>query len=169
MNSKRLTFLVVSLTLAFFLASTLPLIAQGEQSVKVNAKIGGKLVLINQTKTIDLSVDPVDQPTAQGGHVLIVKTNAPAYSILGDYGTFEVEDYDLIGNGNLTVASTAPDEGEGTGGSFVNIDGEVQILAGEEGYTNNEETPITYKLTVDFTVPTGEACTTVVYTASMQT
>jgi len=166
--SKKAIELSVSLILALTLMLTFAQLGLAEQSVTVNAEIGAKLIFNAAPKKLKLSVDPVDKPTAQAGHRLMVKTNAPSYSITASYGTFEVNDYRLIENGNLTVASEAPDSGEGTGG-FVEIGDELEILAGESGYTNRETTSVSYKLDVDFTVPFGEAETTVVYTASMST
>lgn len=166
---KRFSKISVSLILILMLGVSLSLMAQGDQSVEVNAEIGGKLIFNAAPKKLKLTVDPENNPTAQDGHRLMVKTNAPTYGITAAYGTFEVGDYGLIENGNLTVASEAPGSGEGTGGNFVEISDEVEILAGESGRTNNEVTPVTYQLNVDFTVPFGDAETTVVYTASMST
>lgn len=167
---SRIAKISVCLTLVLTLVTgaSLSLMGQkGGQNVEVNAEIGAKLIFNAAPKKLKLSVDPENNPTAQAGHRLMVKTNAPTYGITAAYGTFEVGDYDLIGNENLTVASEAPGSGEGTGGSFIQISDEVEILAGESGRTNNEVTPVTYKLDVDFTVPYGDAETTVVYTATM--
>ncbi len=161
--------LLVSFVLMLIIGLSFMQITQAEQSVTVNAKIGAKLIFRAAPPRLKLAVDPVDQPSTTASHKLMVKTNAPSYSITASYGTFEVGDYDLIDNGNLTVSSEAPDSGEGTGGNFVKIDDEVEILAGESGYTNQETTSVFYKLGVDFTVPFGDAGTTVVYTATMST
>ncbi len=166
---KRTLKISISLILMMIIGLSFFQITQAEQSVTVNAEIGAKLIFQAAPKKIKLNVDPVDKPTAKAGHKLMVKTNAPNYSITASYGAFEVGDYGLIENGNLTVASESPDSGEGTGGNFVEIGDEVEILAGESGYTNNEVTPVNYNLKVDFTVPFGEAGTTVVYTAAMST
>ncbi len=164
-----LTKISVSLLLAFFLGFTLVGFVRAEQSVEVNARIGAKLIFNTAPSKLKLSVDPVDTPTDQATHKLIVKTNAPSYSITASYGEFKIGDYGLFENGNLTVASEAPDSGEGTGGDFVEIKDQVEILAGESGFTNNESMAATYKLNVDFTVPYGSGSTEVVYTATMST
>ncbi|MFW6104594.1 MAG: hypothetical protein ACOC6I_01995 [Candidatus Bipolaricaulota bacterium] len=166
---SKIAKISVCLTLVLTLFAGASFSLMGEQNVEVNAEIGAKLIFNAAPKKLKLSVDPENNPTAQAGHRLRVKTNAPTYGITAAYGTFEVGDYDLIGNGNLTVASEAPGSGEGTGGSFIQISDEVEILAGESGRTNNEVTPVTYQLDVDFTVPYGDAETTVVYTATMST
>ena len=172
MNTGRLenlTKAMFSILIVLFLSISFAQTGRADPpSVTVNAKIGAKLFFQAAPKQIKLAVDPVDKPVAQAGHKLIVKTNAPSYSITASYGEFSVGDYDLIGKGNLKVASVAPDDGKDTGG-LVDTGDEVEILAGESGYTNNEKTEVNYKLSVDFTVPHGSGDTTVTYTASMST
>lgn len=170
-NIKRssITQLSVSLTLLLILVLGAPFPLMGQdQSVEVNAEIDAKLIFNAAPKKLKLSADPMDNPTAQAGHKLTVKTNAPAYNITAAYGAFEVNDYDLIENGNLKVSAEAPGDGNGTGG-LANVNEDVEILAGESGRTNNEVTEVAYQLDVDYTVPHGDAETTVVYTASMST
>jgi len=140
---------------------------RAKKSVEVNARIGAKLVFQAAPPKVNLNVDPVDKPSADGNHDLMVKTNAPSYDITASYGAFEVKGYDLFDNGNLTVASESPN-GQGTGGNYVEIEDSVDIVTGEDGYTNNEKTTVKYKLEVDFTVPfIDKATTKVVYTAMM--
>lgn len=167
MKNRSLLKLSVSLALVLFLGTSYAMTVSAAE-VTVNAEVNGKLIFNAAPKKLKMSVDPLDQPTANAEHTLRVKTNAPTYSITASYGAFEVKDYGLIENGNLEVASEAPDSGSGTGG-LVTVADEVEILAGESGRTNNEVTPVTYQLNVDFTVPFGDASTTVVYTASMST
>lgn len=166
-DTHPLTKISASLALVFLLCVTFAGFVQAEQSVEVNAKIGAKLIFNTAPSKLKLSADPVDQTSDQASHKLLVKTNAASYDITASYGSFEIGDYDLFENGNVRVASEAPDSGEGTGGKFVEIDDEVQILVGESGHTNNEEMLVFYKLTVDFTVPFGTGNTEVIYTASM--
>lgn len=166
-REKRITKISVSLALILILGVSFSLMGQ-DQSVDVNAEINAKLIFTATPKTLNLSVDPQNNPTATAGNSLKVKTNAPTYSITAAYGTFEVGTYDLINNGNLSVSSAVPGDGTGTGG-LVTAGGEVTILSGESGRTNNEVTEVTYQLDVDFTVPHGDASTTVVYTASLST
>jgi hypothetical protein len=167
MKNRDLLKISVSLVLVLFLGTSYVMTVSAAE-VTVNAEIGGKLIFNAAPKKLKMSVDPVDKPTAQAGHRLMVKTNAPTYGITASYGAFEVKDYGLIANGNLKVQSEAPDSGSGTG-DLVVVEDEIEILAGESGRTNNEVTPVTYQLNVDFTVPFGDASTTVVYTASMST
>ncbi len=166
-RGKRITKISASLALILILGVSFSLMGQ-DQSVDVNAEIGAKLIFNATPKKLKFNVDPQNKPTAQAGNRLKVKTNAPSYSITAAYGAFEVGDYDLIDNGNLSVSSEAPEDGDGTGG-LVNAGGEVELLAGESGRTNNEVTQVVYQLDVDFTVPYGDATTTVVYTATMST
>lgn len=159
---------VASLVLVLILSLSFTQMVHAEQSVEVNAEIGAKLIFNATPKKLKLSVDPMDKPTAQAANRLQVKTNAPSYSITAAYGSFEVKDYDLIENGNIKVSAEAPEDGDGTGG-LVSVADEVELLAGESGRVNNEVTGVNYQLEVDYTVPFGEATTTVVYTASMST
>ncbi len=167
MTNRDLLKLSVSLVLVLFLGTSYATTVSAAE-VTVNAEIGGKLIFNASPKKLQMSVDPVDKPKANAENELRVKTNAPTYSITASYGAFEIKDYGLIENGNLKVASEAPDSGSGTGG-LVPVENEIEILTGESGRTNNEVTPVRYQLNVDFTVPFGDASTTVVYTASMST
>ncbi len=167
MKNRDLLKISVSLILVLFLGTSYVMTVSAAE-VTVNAEIGGKLIFNATPKKSKLSVDPVDNPKAQAANRLMVKTNAPTYSITASYGSFEVKDYGLIENGNLKVQSRAPDSGSGTGDP-VTVEDEIEILAGESGRTNNEFTPVVYQLSVDFTVPFGDASTTVVYTATMST
>ncbi len=167
MKSKFFTKLSALLVITL-LIGTSSVVAVSAAKVTVNAEIGTKLIFNAAPKKLKMSVDPVDQPVAKEAHRLMVKTNAPSYSITAAYGAFEVKDYGLIENDNLKVASEPPDAGSGTGG-LIPVEDEIEILAGETGRTNNEVTGVTYQLDVDFTVPFGDASTTVVYTAAMST
>ncbi len=167
MKSRNIPKITISLILALVLGISLVTTVSAAE-VTVDAKIGAKMIFNAAPKKLKMSVDPLEKPRASAEHKLMVKTNAPAYSITAAYGAFEVKDYDLIENGNLKVASQPPDSGSGTGG-LVPVEDEIEILAGESGRTNNEKTGVAYQLSVDFKVPFGSAATTVVYTASMST
>ena len=167
MKSRNLTKITFSLILTLVLGISFVTTVSAAE-VTVDAKIGAKLIFNATPQKLKMSVDPVDKPTAQASQKLMVKTNAPTYGITASYGSFEVKDYGLIENGNLKVQSRAPDSGSGTGDP-VTVEDEIEILAGESGRTNNEFTPVVYQLSVDFTVPFGDASTTVVYTATMST
>jgi len=138
-----------------------------EQAVEVNAEIGARLIFsIVDGQEISLVVDPVDSPYAEGWTNFDVKTNAPAYDVVAYFGNFTIGEYDLIGNGNFKIWSET--DGDGMPISEPVVPSQTQeILVGETGYTNGEWFGVGYQLMIDFTVPAGEAETTIVFVASM--
>lgn len=143
------------------------LVASADESVQVNAEIGAKLIFnIVEGEEVLLEVDPVDSPMADGETSFEVKTNAPYYNITASFGAFSIGDYDLIENENFKIKSETAGDGE-TLTSRVVPQANQEVLVGESGFTNSEWSAVYYHLGVDFTVPSGEACTTVVFTASM--
>ncbi|HDI10750.1 MAG TPA: hypothetical protein ENF77_00285 [Candidatus Acetothermia bacterium] len=144
-----------------------PLAWGQEQTVVVNAEIGAKLIFsIVDGAEIVLKVDPLDQPYAEGWTNFQVKTNAPYYNVVAYFGSFAIGDYDLIEHGNFKIWSKTEGDGAVITDPVVPAR-EQEILTGETGYTNGETFGVGYALTVDFTVPAGEAETTVVFVASM--
>lgn len=165
-NSKKLVIgLVLSLTLLLGLVST----GYGaEQSVDINASIAQRLVFsLAEGGTVNLVAAPADNPTAEGASSFNVKTNVSSYSIGASFGSFEVgkTGYDLINEENFRIRSVAPDEGSAVLDWTVPSD-EMTVLSGEAGLTNLETTAVYYQLNVDFTVPSGAASTTIVFTAT---
>jgi len=138
------------------------------QEITINATVDARLVFeLNRGESVVLDANPVDQTSATGESTFNVKTNVDSYAISAAFGAFEVSntDYDLIDKDNFIIKSAAPGNGEPTMGWIVPSE-DTAILSGESGYTNGEVTTVHYKLKVDFTVPTGSAETTVIYTAS---
>lgn len=166
-NSSFLAKRVVILGIVLIFGISFMLIASAEQSVKINAEIGAKLVFNVSRGKLTLPVDPLKSPNARQSLVFLVKTNAPSYNITASHSTFEVKDYGLIDNGNLRVTSD-PIDGEGTGG-WKTVKDDMELIRGETGRTNGEETSATYQLRVDYRVPFGEADTTVLFTAMAST
>jgi len=139
-----------------------------EQSVEIETSITQRLVFsIAEGGSVSLVADPIDSPTAEAASSFNVKTNVGSYSISASFGEFAVEDtdYGLIENENFRIKSVPPDEGDAIFDWTVPSD-EMTVLSGEAGYTNLETTVVRYQLNVDFTVPSGAASTTVVYTAT---
>lgn len=159
------------LILLLVVALTLGLTGSGlgaEQSVEIETSITQRLIFsIAEGGSVSLVADPIDSPTAEAASSFNVKTNVGSYSISASFGEFSVEDtdYDLIDNENFRIRSVAPDEGDAIYDWTVPSD-EMDVLSGEAGYTNLQTTVVNYQLNVDFTVPSGAASTTVVYTAT---
>ena len=165
---KGFKVLGVALVLVTFLAASL--LAAGAPSkkgsgVKVKARIGGRIVLeIDSGEEINFNVDPVTNPEDTAETVFIVRTNVPRYSIVATFGEFKVGDYDLIAHKKFFIRSKAPGSGQGIDDWTV-PQGQVTIVKDEDGFTNGEKVVVEYKVTVDFTVPPGEAKMQVVFTA----
>ncbi len=169
-------FRKLSLAVTLSLLLTLGLVStgfgqagQGQQEIEICATIAQRLVFsLTSGESVTLVVDPVDNPTAEGSSSFEVKTNVSSYSITANFGAFEVADtgYDLIGNENFRISSVAPDEGDAVYDWTVPEE-EMSVLSGETGYTNSEITTVNYQLNVDFSVPQGEAQTTIVFTAAV--
>ncbi|MBS3765288.1 hypothetical protein KGY71_02080 [Candidatus Bipolaricaulota bacterium] len=159
--------LAVTLGLVVILGTYFVGAAPTEQEVKINAEIGAKLAFEVSRGKLKIPVDPLETPRNRDSLVFIVKTNAPFYDITASHSTFEVKDYDLIDKGNFWVRSDYID-GEGTNG-WKEVKNEMELITGETGRTNREETSATYQLRVDYRVPFGKAETTVLFTASVST
>jgi len=167
---RKLSFpikLAVTIGLTVILGTHFVGAASAEQEVKINAEIGAKLAFDVSRSQLQIPVDPLEAPRNRDSLVFIVKTNAPFYNITASHSTFEIEDYDLVDNGNFWVTSDAID-GEGTNG-WKEVKNEMELITGETGRTNREETSATYQLRVDYSVPFGEAETTVLFTAAVST
>jgi hypothetical protein len=169
MQTVKLKKLGLSLLLVSALTFGLTGLASGaEQSVDLEATIAQRLVFsIAEGGSVSLVANPVDSPTAEAASSFNVKTNVGSYSISANFGKFTVEDtdYDLIDNENFRIKSVPPDEGDAIFDWTVPSD-EMTVLSGEIGYTNLQTTVVRYQLNVDFTVPSGAASTTVVFTAT---
>ena len=165
-NSKKMLF-----GLALALVLLLGLINTGygaEQSVDIKASIAQRLVFsLDEGGTVNLVASPADNPTAEGASAFNVRTNVGSYSITATFGSFEVgdTDYDLIDQENFRIRSVAPDEGDAIYDWTVPSE-EIAVLSGETGLTNLETTAVYYQLNVDFSVPSGGASTTIVFTAT---
>lgn len=166
-NLSLLVKRVVILSMVLGFGVSFMLIASAEQSVEINAEISAKLAFNVSPGKLTLPVDPLKSPSTRQSLVFHVKTNAPYYNITAAHSTFEVKDYGLIDNGNLRVASD-PIDGEGTGG-WKTVKNDMELIKGETGRTNGEETSATYQLRVDYRVPFGEGETTVLFTAMAST
>ncbi len=140
----------------------------GEQSVTIEAEVAQRLVFsLTEGESVVLVADPIDQPTAEAKSSFQVKTNVSSYAISANFGAFEVGDsgYDLIGNENFKVKSVPPGDGDAIFDWTVPSE-EMAVVSGENGFTNGETTVMEYQLNVDFSVPTGGAATTIVFTAT---
>ena len=160
------TLLVMMLTLVL-VASVVPLAlaARGGSGVQVRARVGGQIVLeIVSGQEISFEVDPLMNPEDTAETELVVRTNAPRYSIVAQFSEFLIGDYDLIKNEKFFVRSKAPDSGQAID-EWTVPKGQLTILKNEDGLTSGETTLVEYKLTVDFTVPPGEGKLRVVFTA----
>ncbi len=160
------TLLVMMLTLVL-VASVVPLAlaARGGSGVQVRARVGGQIVLeIVSGQEISFEVDPLMNPEDTAETELVVRTNAPRYSIVAEFSDFLIGDYDLIENEKFFVRSKAPDSGQAID-EWTVPKGQLTILKNEDGLTSGETTLVEYKLTVDFTVPPGEGKLRVVFTA----
>jgi len=167
---RKLSFpikLAVTIGLTVILGTHFVGAASAEQEVKINAEIGAKLAFDVSRSQLQIPVDPLEAPRNRDSLVFIVKTNAPFYNITASHSTFEIKDYDLADKGNFWVASD-PVDGEGTNG-WKEVKNEMELITGETGRTNREETSATYQLRVDYSVPFGEAETTILFTASAST
>ena len=160
------TLLVMMLTLVL-VASVVPLAlaARGGSGVQVRARVGGQIVLeIVSGQEISFEVDPLMNPEDTAETELVVRTNAPRYSIVAEFSDFLIGDYDLIENEKFFVRSKAPGSGQALEDWTV-PKGQLTIVKNEDGLTPGETTVVEYKLTVDFTVPPGEGKLQVVFTA----
>ena len=159
--------LVLAVMMALVLAGVAPLALaeKGGSGVEVKARVGGQIVLeIVSGQEISFEVDPLMNPEDTAETELVVRTNAPRYSIVAQFSEFLIGDYDLIKNEKFFVRSKAPGSGQALEDWTV-PKGQLTILKNEDGLTAGETTVVEYKLTVDFTVPPGKGKLQVVYTA----
>jgi hypothetical protein len=143
--------------------------SQGENDVFVSYEVAQRLVFgAICCATVGMTVDVILQPSHEVTTAFQVKTNAALYAVTAAFGTFLVggDGYDLIANDNFKIRSTAPGIGVGIA-SWTTPSGTMDILIGEDGLTNGEQLLVDYQLTIDFSVPTGTASTTVIYTATI--
>lgn len=167
MARKKKSLLVVGLILCLVLAFSLAgFAAKGKgQGVKVKARVAGQILLaIESGDAISFNVDPLNNPEGQAETDLSVMTNAKNYTIIGTFGKFAIGSYDLIKNGKFFVKSVAPGSGTALDDWTVPKD-EVTILKNEDGLTMGETTVVQYKLSVDFSVPPGDAQLDISFTA----
>ena len=137
----------------------------GGSGVHVKARVGGQILLeIASGQEISFEVDPIMNPEDTAETELLVKTNAPRYSIVAQFSEFLIGDYDLIKNEKFFIRSKAPGTGQAIE-DWIVPKGQVTILKNEDGLTAGETTVVEYKLVVDFTVPPGEGKLEVVFTA----
>jgi len=163
-RSKALLAVMMALVLVAGVAP-LALAKKGGSGVSVKARVGGQIVLeIASGQEISFEVDPQMNPEDTAETELLVRTNAPRYSIVAEFSDFLIGDYDLIKNEKFFVRSKAPGSGQVLEDWTV-PKGQLTILKNEDGLTAGETTVVEYKLTVDFTVPPGEGKLQVVYTA----
>lgn len=159
----KITTIMIASLLVVSVAST----CSPEQIVTVNANIRAGLVFdIVTGSEVSLMADPLENVYDNGWTNFAVKTNAPFYSVTVDFGELAIGDYDLIKNGNLLIWSKPSGDGERILRPSPPKNGQY-VLAGETGFTNRETFGVGYKLVVDYTVPAGQAETTVVFTASV--
>lgn len=164
MRSKAL--LIAAVAFAFLISmSPLVLAKKGGSGVEVRARVGGQILLeIASGEAISFEVDPLINPEDTAETEIIVRTNAPRYSIIATFGDFLIGDYDLIANEKFFIRSKAPGSGKAIEDWTV-PKGEIVILKDEDGLTAGETTVVEYLLRVDFTVPPGEGQLQVTYTA----
>ena len=163
-RSKALLAVMMALVLVAGVAP-LALAKKGGSGVSVKARVGGQIVLeIASGQEISFEVDPLTNPEDTAETELLVRTNAPRYSIVAEFSDFLIGDYDLIKNEKFFVRSKAPGSGQALEDWTV-PKGQLTILKNEDGLTAGETTVVEYKLTVDFTVPPGEGKLQVVFTA----
>ena len=163
-RSKALLAVMMALVLVAGVAP-LALAKKGGSGVQVKARVGGQIVLeIASGQEISFEVDPLTNPEDTAETELLVRTNAPRYSIVAEFSDFLIGDYDLIKNEKFFVRSKAPGNGQALEDWTV-PKGQLTILKNEDGLTAGETTVVEYKLTVDFTVPPGEGKLQVVFTA----
>jgi hypothetical protein len=159
-----------SLALLLCLVVCLPLLAGprggGEDSgVQVRARVGGQILLeIVSGSEISFEVDPIMNPEDSAATEILIRTNAPRYSIVATFSEFNIGDYDLIANEKFFIRSRAPGSGRALD-DWVVPRGQVTVLENEDGLTEGEVTVVEYLLRVDFSVPAGEGRLEVVYTA----
>lgn len=159
--------MVAMLLVLVLVASVVPLTLakRGDSGVSVRARVGGQIVLeIMSGQEIRFEVDPLMNPEDTAETELLVRTNAPRYSIIAQFGDFLIGDYDLIENEKFFVRSKAPGSGQAIDDWTV-PKGQITVLKDEDGLTSGETTLVEYKLMVDFTVPPGEGKLQVVFTA----
>ena len=163
-RSKALLVVMMALVLVAGVAP-LALAKKGGSGVQVKARVGGQIVLeIVSGQEISFEVDPLMNPEDMAETELVVRTNAPRYSIVAQFSEFLIGDYDLIKNEKFFVRSKAPGSGQALEDWTV-PKGQLTIVKNEDGLTEGETTVVEYKLTVDFTVPPGEGKLQVVFTA----
>lgn len=167
-NATKQLGVLLALVFTLLLVGTGAISYGAEQSVDIEASIAQRLVFsLDEGGTVNLVADPVDSPEAEGASAFNVQTNVGSYSIVANFGSFEIEDtdYGLIDEENFRIRSIAPDTGDAIPDWTVPSN-EMTILSGEEGYTNLETTAVQYQLNVDFNVPSGAASTEIVFTAT---
>lgn len=152
--------LIISLALAAFAAGG------KDQGVQVRARVAGQILLsIESGDSISFNVDPLNNPEDTAKTVLLVKTNAPRYSIIAEVGSFLIGNYDLIKNGKFFIRSKAPGSGQGIDDWTVPKSGQFAIVKNEDGLTMGEKVRVEYKLSIDFSVPAGEGKLNIAFTA----
>ena len=172
MNKPRSSLSVIAALVALSLCLLSPMafasISGAAQKVEIQASVKQRLVFsLDSSESVTLVADPVDNPTAEAESSFSVSTNVGSYSIAANFGAFEVgkTSYGLIEEENFKVMSKAPGSGQPISDWTVPPE-EISVLSGENGYTNAETTEMLYQLNVDFSVPTGSASTTIVFTAT---
>ncbi len=166
MARRKKGLLVVGLILCLILALSLAgFAAKGGQGVKVKARVAGQILLsIVDGNEISFNVDPLSNPEDTAQTTLSVMTNAKKYTIIGTFGRFLIGNYDLVKNEKFYIKSVAPGSGQALG-DWTLPKGDVTILKNEDGLTMGENTVVQYKLSVDFSVPPGEAQLDISFTA----
>ena len=166
MARRKKGLLVVGLILCLILALSLAGFAKGgDQGVKVKARVAGQILLsIESGDSISFNVDPLSNPEDTAETELSVMTNAKKYTIIGTFGQFAIDNYDLIKNEKFFIRSVAPGSGQALD-DWTIPKGEVTILKNEDGLTMGETTVVQYKLSVDFSVPPGDAQLDISFTA----
>ena len=165
--ARKKSLLVVGLILCLILTLSIAGFAKkgGGQGVKVKARVAGQILLsIESGNDISFNVDPLSNPEDTAETDLTVMTNATKYTIIGTFGKFSIGNYDLIKNGKFFIKSVAPGSGQALDDWTV-PKGEVTILKNEDGLTMGETTVVQYKLSVDFSVPPGDAQLDISFTA----
>ena len=167
MARKKKSLLIVGLILCLILALSLAGFAAkgGGQGVKVKARVAGQILLsIVDGNEISFNIDPLSNPEDTAQTTLSVMTNAKKYTIIGTFGRFLIGNYDLVKNEKFFVKSVAPGSGKALD-DWTLPKGDVTILKNEDGLTMGENTVVQYKLSVDFSVPPGDAQLDISFTA----
>ena len=166
MARKKKSLSIVGLILCLILALSLAgFAAKGGEGVKVKARVAGQILLsIVDGNEISFNVDPLSNPEDTAETSLSVMTNAKKYTIIGTFGKFLVGNYDLVKNERFFIKSVAPGSGKALD-DWTLPKGDVTILKNEDGLTMGENTVVQYKLSVDFSVPPGDAQLDISFTA----